>query len=102
MKEALEVQVVSDDTNVTEVDAEQPELVNQKKDHLVSEFQDDIGLLTNSNITEEVHDVWCKQGPVECQHHDDDFSLSKRLYSDQKRKFSHSLILQKTYNWQEY
>ena len=87
--EALEVEVVPCDTNVTRVDDdEQPELVHLKKEDLESEFQDDIGLWSTSNTTEEVRDFWCKQGHVECQHHDDDFSSSVRQYPDQKRKMN--------------
>ncbi|XP_075036084.1 WD repeat domain phosphoinositide-interacting protein 2 isoform X2 [Mixophyes fleayi] len=89
--EVVSTEVVSN-TDATGIESE---IVHLRKDNLAFEYQNDIGLWTIDNITNEVRDFWCKQGPVECQHHDDDFSLSERVYSDQRRKCSRVLIFRK-------
>jgi len=58
------------------------------------EFSNDCALWTN--ISDNIREFWLRKGSNDCQHYDDDFEASERIYPDgRKRKFSRCHLYRK-------
>jgi len=72
------------------------QLHHQNRDYQGPEYKNNISLWRT--ITNEMQNFWCNRDFVECQHFDDDFSVSTKQYNDGKRKFKSSLFYRKHVN----